>query len=111
MDGLENGASEVRNHFIFLLSPLAVAAISFRTPALCVGTAMRGWRAWGEGTAWAQLQGSPAPPGVTPKNIPLGNPTVQNHLEYSGMDSNIPTRKQHTINGISQHGRAVSCSS
>lgn len=67
VDGLENGASEVRNHLIFLLSPLAVAAISFRTPALCVGTAVRGWRAWGEGTAWAQLQGSPAPPGVTPK--------------------------------------------
>lgn len=67
MDGFENEVSEVRKNSVFLLSPLAVAPISFWTPALCVGTGMRGWRAWGEGTAWALLQGSPAPPGVTPK--------------------------------------------
>lgn len=57
MDGFENEASEVRKNFICLLSALAVPPISFGTPALCVGTGMRGWRVWGEGTAWSLLLG------------------------------------------------------
>lgn len=54
MDALENEPPEVRNNSIFLLSPLAVAAISFGPPALCVGTGMRG-TAWGHCTPKTSL--------------------------------------------------------
>lgn len=68
---MENEASEVRNNFIFLLSPLAVAPISFWTPALCAGTGMRGCRRHCMGTA----AGQPCTPKMPLSKIPPSKST------------------------------------